>query len=94
MQWRHGSSSPPRKFKTQPSAGKIMATVFWNNEDVLLIDKRTMNEQYYANLLLKLFQTFKDKRRGILTHGVWLLHNNSPVLKSTLPSKLFATVAS
>jgi len=28
MQWGLASSSPPRKFKTQPSAGKIMGTIF------------------------------------------------------------------
>jgi hypothetical protein len=28
MQWKHASSPSPRKFKVQPSAGKIMCTVF------------------------------------------------------------------
>jgi len=60
MQWRHASSPPPRKFKTQPSAGKITATIFWDSKGVLLIDylpdKTTMNGQYYANLQLKLRQ--------------------------------------
>jgi len=41
-----------------------------------------MNGQYYANLLLKLRQAIKDKRRGMLMRGVWLLHVNSPVHKS------------
>ena len=98
MQWRHALPPPPRKFTTQPSAGKIMATIFWDNKGVLLIDylpdKTTMNGQYYANLLLKLHQAIKDNRRGMLTRGVWLVHDNSPVHKSTLPSKLFATVHS
>jgi len=53
-----------------------------------------MNGQYYKNLLLKMRQAIKDKRRGMLMCGVWLLHNNSPAHKSTLPSKLFGTVAS
>jgi len=98
MQWRHASSPPPRKFKTQPSTVKIMATIFWDSRGVLLIDylldKTTMNEQYYANLLLKLCQAIKDKRCGMLMWWVWLVHDNSPVHESTLPSKLFATVAS
>ena len=29
MQWRHASSPPPRKFRTLPSAGKLMATIFF-----------------------------------------------------------------
>ena len=58
MQWRHVSPPPPRKIKPQPSAGKIMAAIFWDSKGVLLIDylpdKTIMNGQYYANLLLKL----------------------------------------
>ena len=37
-QSRHwvGSGSPrPKKFKTQPSAGKVMATVFWTQKALL-----------------------------------------------------------
>ena len=74
-----------------------MATIFLDSKSVLLIDylpdKTTMNGQYYANLLLKLCQAIKDKRRVMLTRGAWLVHESSPVHKSTLPSKLFATVA-
>lgn len=29
MQWKHPGSPPPKKFRTQPSAGKVMATIFW-----------------------------------------------------------------
>ena len=55
---RHASSPLPRKFRTLPSAGKLMATVFGDSKGLLLIDylppKTTMNGQYYASLLLKL----------------------------------------
>ena len=30
MQWKHKDSPPTKKFRTQLSAGKIMATVFWD----------------------------------------------------------------
>ena len=34
-----GPGSPrPKKFKTQPSAGKMMATVFWNAQGVIMLD--------------------------------------------------------
>jgi len=32
MVWRHGGSPPPKKFKVILSAGKVMATVFWDNQ--------------------------------------------------------------
>ena len=87
-QWKHASSPPPRKFRTQPSAGKIIATIFWDSNGLLLIDylpaKTTMNGEYYANLLLKLHNAIKQKRRGMLTAGVWLLHDNAPVRKSMI----------
>jgi len=74
-----------------------MVAICWDNKGVLLIDylpdKTTINGQYYANLLLKLRWAIKDERCRMLMHGVWLVHDNSPVHKSTLPSKLFATVA-
>ncbi|UYV63965.1 hypothetical protein LAZ67_2006164 [Cordylochernes scorpioides] len=34
-QWRHSGSLPPKKAKTVPSAGKVMASVFWNSEGQL-----------------------------------------------------------
>lgn len=62
MQWRH-ASSPPRKFTTLPSAGKLIATIFWDSKGLLLIDylpsKTKMNAQYYASLLLKLRDAIK-----------------------------------
>ena len=83
MQWKHLGSPPPLKFRTQPSAGKIMATVFWDSEGILLIDylprKTTMNGVYYAGLLVQLRQAIKEKRRGKLQLGVRLLHDNAPV---------------
>ena len=32
MQWKHPGSPPPKKFRTQPSASKVMATVFWDSK--------------------------------------------------------------
>ena len=32
MVWRHVGSPPPKKFKVILSAGKVMATVFWDNQ--------------------------------------------------------------
>ena len=51
-----GPGSPrPKKFKTQSSAGKVMATVFWDAQGVIMLDflakKSTITGAYYANLL-------------------------------------------
>jgi hypothetical protein len=31
-EWHHKQSSPPKEFKTQLSAGKITASVFWDSD--------------------------------------------------------------
>jgi len=38
MEYHHKESPQPKKFKTQASAGKVMVTVFWNSEHVVLAD--------------------------------------------------------
>ena len=48
-------SPRPKKFKAQPSAGKVMATVFWDAQGDIMLDflakKSTITGAYYANLL-------------------------------------------
>ena len=51
-----GLGSPrPKNFKTQPSAGKVMVTVLWDAQGVIMLDflakKSTITGMYYANLL-------------------------------------------
>ena len=37
-QWVGPGSPRPKKFKMQPSAGKVMATVFWDAKGVIMLD--------------------------------------------------------
>ena len=71
------------KFKTQPSAGKVMATVFWDAKGVIMLDflpKRcTITGVYYANLLGQLRTAIREKRRGKLSKGVLLQQDNARV---------------
>ena len=50
-----GPGSPrPKKLKTQPSAGKVMATVLWDAQGVIMLDflaKKSTTGAHYANLL-------------------------------------------
>ena len=54
-QWVGLGSPRPKKFETQPSAGKVMATVFWDAKGVIMLDvfpkRSTITGVYYANLL-------------------------------------------
>jgi len=38
MEWHHPQSPRKKKFKTTPSVGKIMITVFWDIDRVILAD--------------------------------------------------------
>lgn len=65
-----------------------MATIFWDQKGILLIDclekgKRVTGE-YYADILCQLRESVKKNRRGLLTKGVLLLHDNAPAHKSKL----------
>ena len=55
MQWKHPGSSPPKKFRTQPLASKVMATVFWDSRGIILIDYKpastSITGEYYANVI-------------------------------------------
>ena len=79
-----GPGSPrPKKFKTQRSAGKMMATVFWDAKGVIMLDffpkRSTITGVYYANLLDELRTAIREKRRGKLSKGVLLQQDNARV---------------
>ena len=72
-----GSGSPrPQKVKTQPSAGKVIPTVFWDAKGVIMFDflpkRSTITGVYYANLLDQLRTAVREKRRRKLSKGVLL----------------------
>ena len=58
MQWKHPGSPPPKKFRTQPSASKVMAMVFWDSKGIILIDYKpagtSITREYYANVIEQL----------------------------------------
>ena len=58
-----------KNFKTQPSAGKVMASVFLDAKGVIMLDvlpkrTRTLTGVYCANLLDKLRTAIREKRRS------------------------------
>lgn len=87
-QWKHTSSPTPKKARVIPSAGKVMASVFWDSQGVLLIDYlekgHTVTGLYYSQLLKRLREAIKEKRPGMLTRGVLFHHDNAPAHTSVL----------
>lgn len=82
MQWGHTRSpTKPTKARQTFSARKVMATVFWDAKGVLLVDfmerGTTINSEVYCETLKRLRRAIQNKRRGMLTSGVVLLHDNA-----------------
>jgi len=80
LQWRHTHSSSTEKFEVQFSDMKIMASVCWDRKGNLLVDfmpeETSINAAAYCETLKRLKKKIKDKRKGKLTRGVSLLHDN------------------
>ena len=57
-EWRGEGESWPKRPKTQQSAGKVMAFIFWDMHGILLIDflpkDQTINSDYYIALFDRL----------------------------------------
>ena len=81
-EWLPRGSSAPIKFKTQRSGKKVMATVFWDSEGVILLDflegKTTVTGAYYVEVLKKLKAAIIKKRPGKLHNGILFHHDNAP----------------
>jgi histone-lysine N-methyltransferase SETMAR len=58
----------PKKFRVEKSAGKILASIFWDQDGILLIcylpKGQTINAEYYLSLLVQLNDVLKEKHRG------------------------------
>ena len=81
-QWMHThSSNKPKKFKQTLSNKKMMATVFWDRKGILLTEcmapGTTITSEVYCETLNKLRKLIQNKRRGMLTKVVVLLHDIS-----------------
>jgi len=68
----------------QKSAGKVLASIFWDQDGILLSDYlpkgRTINAEYYSSLLVQMKDILKEKRRGKVTKGVLFLYDNARAL--------------
>ena len=80
-EWRHADSPHEKKFKVGLSAGKVLATVFFDCEGVVYTEfmpkGSTINAASYCETLKHLRKAIKDRRPGRLSDGIILLHDNA-----------------
>jgi len=82
-QWTEAGCSAPKKTRLVPSAGKVMASVFWDAEGILCIDYlekgKTITGEYYFNFLTRLDEIIREKNPG-------LQNKKLPFIGTTHPS--------
>ena len=73
IEWRHGGSHRPKKFRVQISTAKVLASIFWDQDGILLIDYlpkgQTINTEYYSSLVVQLKDILNGKGRRKVTKG-------------------------
>ena len=94
MEWRPSGSPCLKKFRVKKSAGKILASIFWNQDVILLINYlpkgQTINTQYCSSLLVLLKDILKEKRPGKITKGFLFLHDSAPAHRTLATQKKLA----
>jgi len=97
VEWRHsGSPHPQKKFQVQKSTGKVLTSIFWDQDGTLLIDylpkDQTINAECYLSLLVQLKDILKEKRCRKFTKGVLFLHDNARAHRALATQKKLAYV--
>lgn len=65
--WKRASPTP-KKIKASNSAGKIMASLFWDAEGIITVKYlekgATITISYYTDRIRRMLEVIKSKRRG------------------------------
>ncbi len=82
MTWCVEGEIPPKKAKRVRNAGKILATVFWDAEGVLLVyyhpKGETVTQHTYEETLKKLCQAIRHKRPNLCDGDIFIHDNARP----------------
>ncbi|XP_049521685.1 histone-lysine N-methyltransferase SETMAR-like [Dermacentor silvarum] len=85
-QWTGPDEGAPKKAKTVCSAGKMMATVFWDLRGIIFVDylqnSKTITGPYYATLLDQLKKELRTKRPGLARKKLLFYQDNAPPHRS------------
>ena len=80
-QWKHPGSPPPKKLKRVHSAGKVMASIFWDSQGVIMNDYLEQgcmtNGAYYSGELRRICQEIPRRKPGKPTCSVLLLQDKA-----------------
>jgi hypothetical protein len=81
QQWLPAWMPRPQKSIRKLSRKKVLATFFWDNIGILLVDflqkGRAITGEYYAKLLEKLLRRIRRKRENMEEEGMFFLHDSA-----------------
>jgi len=79
-----------RQRNNQWNGGIVLASIFWGQDGILLIDYlpkgQIINAEYYSSLLVQLKDILREKHRG----KVLFLHDNAPTHRALATQKKMA----
>jgi len=94
VEWWHSGSPHPKKFQVQKSTGKVLSSIFWDQDSILLIDflpkGQTINVEYYSSVLVQVKDILKEKCHRKFTKGVLFLHDSAPAHRALATQKKLA----
>jgi len=95
-QWNGGIAAhpAPKNSECKNPLQKVLASIFWDQDDILLIDYlpkgQNINAEYYSSLLVQLKGILKEKRPGKFTKVVLFLYDNASGHRSLVIQKKLA----
>ena len=85
-EWHAAGKSHAKRPKAQTSAGKVLASVFWDAQGIIFVDYlekgQTINSDYYINLLERLKAEIAEKRPHLAKKKILFHQDNAPCHKS------------
>ena len=88
IEWHHPQSPRKNMFKTTRFAGKVMITVFWDTDGVMLVDVmargETVNSDTYITTLQKLKQLYRRMRPNRNPGDMLIQHDNARPIQEAI----------
>lgn len=84
MQWVKEGESRAKRSRSATSAGKVLASVFWDSKGIIFIDYlqhgKTINSEYY----MRLKDEKREKRPGMQQKKIMFHQDNAPPHRSAV----------
>ena len=92
-QWKSVSSPGPKKARMQHSQVKVMLITFFDHQEMVhhefILQGQTVNQHFYKEVLTRLVNNIRQKRRASWAGKTWILHHGNAPAHTALSVKQF-----